>query len=66
MKTTIKINGMSCSHCENRVKNALLNVPGVTDAEVSAKDGSATVTHEGADINALAAAVEDAGYDVVK
>ncbi|KAB1192972.1 heavy metal transporter [Haloferax sp. MBLA0076] len=62
MSTTITVTGMTCEHCEGRVEDALAGVDGVTDATADREADSATV--EGAaDIDALVAAVEEAGYD---
>lgn len=35
----IKVNGMSCAHCEKAVASAAMAVEGVTDAKASAKKG---------------------------
>ena len=66
MKKTLKIEGMMCAHCEARVKNCLEALEGVKTAEVSCRDGSATVTLE-KDVSdaTLKKAVEDQGYRVV-
>ena len=64
MKKTLKVEGMMCMHCEKRVKDALCAVEGVTSAEASAKDGTATVVcAENTDAEKLKAAVEGAGYE---
>lgn len=47
MKKILRIDGMMCGHCENRVKTALEAVPGVAKAEVSHEKGSAVVTLNG-------------------
>ena len=53
---------MNCGGCEQRVRDALTTVSGVTAVSVDHSSGSATV--EGStDVAALVAAVEDAGYD---
>jgi copper ion binding protein len=66
MKTTLKINGMSCEHCVKHVKEALEGVGGVTSAKVSLKTNSAEVTHdEKAELLQMKAAVAEAGYEVV-
>lgn len=64
MKTTLKIKGMMCAHCEARVKAALEAVPGVTGVQVSHKRGAAVVDGD-ADRETLTAAVKSAGYEVV-
>jgi copper ion binding protein len=66
MKTVLQIEGMSCAHCVQHVKDALGAIAGVNSAEVSLKDKSAAVDHgDGVDLAALKAAVEEAGYEVV-
>ena len=64
---TLKIEGMMCEHCEARVKAAILAVGGVRSADVSHKTGTARVdaSPEVTDA-ALIAAIEAAGYTVVK
>lgn len=67
-KKTIQltVRGMTCGHCEMRVKKALLQVPGVIDAEASHERGQAVVTvdaKEDVPLAALIAAVESAGYE---
>ncbi|WP_254272350.1 heavy-metal-associated domain-containing protein [Haloarcula marina] len=62
MPTTITVDGMSCGHCEQTVADAIEAVSGVTRVTVDRTAGTATVEGE-ADSKALAAAVEDAGYE---
>jgi len=65
MKTILQIEGMSCAHCADHVKEALEAVPGISSAEVNLKDKSAQVEHEDkVDLAVLRAAVEEAGYEV--
>jgi copper chaperone CopZ len=40
----LKVKGMSCTHCEMRVKKALEAVEGVESAKANHKTGRATVT----------------------
>ncbi len=61
----LKIEGMMCPHCENRVKKALEALDGVQSAEVSHKTGTAVVRGENLDAAVLKAAVEAAGYKVL-
>ena len=44
MKTTLKVEGMMCGHCEARVKKALEALPEVDEAVVSHEAGTAIVT----------------------
>jgi copper ion binding protein len=64
MKTTLKIEGMSCDHCVKHVTEALENIAGVTSAKVSLKDKSAQVEHgDQVTVESLKAAVTEAGYE---
>ena len=65
MEKTMKIEGMMCGHCEARVKKALEELPGVTQAVVDHTAGTAVVTLN-ADVSdeTLKKAVEDQGYTV--
>jgi copper ion binding protein len=66
MKTTLKIEGMSCEHCVMHVKEALEGVGGVKSAKVSLKTNSADVNHdENATRAMMEEAVAEAGYKVV-
>ncbi|MFC6754169.1 heavy-metal-associated domain-containing protein [Halorubrum tibetense] len=62
--TTIEIEGMACGGCEENVVEALSAVPGVETATADHEAGTATVEGD-ADHDALAAAVEEAGYEPV-
>jgi copper ion binding protein len=66
MKTTLKIDGMSCDHCVKHVKDALEGVAGVQSAAVNLKKNSAEVKHgDAVSLDALKAAVVEAGYEVL-
>lgn len=65
MLKVIKIDGMSCGHCEMRVKTAL-NELGVEIIKVSAAEDLAEVKVENITDDQLTDAIEDAGYDVLE
>ena len=65
MENVIYVNGMMCPHCQARVEKACKAVPGVTDAVVDLKAKNVTVTGT-ADIEALKAAIIDAGYEIAE
>ena len=70
MEITLKIDGMMCSGCEKRVRNALMALSGVTaarhGARVSHEKGTAVVTTDGTvEKSALETAVLNQGYDIV-
>ena len=59
--THLKVNGMTCGHCQGAVKQALESVEGVQRAEVDLRSGTAKVEGS-ADVSTLVAAVEEEGY----
>lgn len=64
-RLTFEVSGMKCDGCADSVREALRGVDGVEDAEVSVDRGEARVrTADGTPRDALATAVEDAGYGV--
>lgn len=62
MATTLTVEGMSCSHCEQTVEEAVENVTGVRDAEAD-RDAEQVTVNGDADPKELVAVVKDAGYD---
>lgn len=58
----LTITGMSCGHCVASAEKALKAVAGVEDVEVTLEPGAAIVTGS-ASVEALVAAVTDAGYE---
>ena len=65
MEKTVKIKGMSCAHCSGRVQQALAALEGTQSVSVDHKSGKAKYVGSASD-EAIAAAVEGAGYTVVK
>jgi mercuric ion binding protein len=63
----LAVSGMSCEHCEMRVRNALMAVEGVIEAKVDHARGQAVVTvapDRDISLESLIAAVKEAGYEV--
>jgi copper ion binding protein len=64
---TYTVSGMTCSHCVNAVTEEVANIPGVTDVQVDLASGAVTVTSEApVEETALHAAVDEAGYELVR
>lgn len=63
---TLKVQGMTCQGCVASVTRVLKAVPGVRDVQVTLEPGTAKVSYDAsqATVQALEAAIEDAGYDV--
>jgi copper chaperone CopZ len=66
METTIKISGMSCSHCVAAVQKALAAVPGVTVREVGIGTARVGIDPAVGSLASAESAIDAAGYDVVK
>ncbi|MBE3575631.1 MAG: heavy-metal-associated domain-containing protein [Firmicutes bacterium] len=64
---TLKIEGMSCNHCKMAVEKALKSLAGVDTVQVDLAGGAAQVLYDPAKVGKqqMAAAVSDAGYQVV-
>lgn len=43
---TLKVDGMACGACENRVQKVAKTVDGVTEAVASHKSGTARITYD--------------------
>ena len=67
MTYTFKVNGMTCGHCEARIKNALLGVKGIKDVAIDLGSGIVNVTsEEEVGLDVMAAVVEETGYADIK
>ncbi len=65
METVIKVEGMMCKHCKAHVEKACKGVAGTVDAVVDLAAKNVTVTGT-PDLEALKAAIVEAGYEVVE
>ena len=64
MEKIIKVEGMSCSHCEARVSDALKKIDGVNEAVADHSQNQVKLTlSKEVDENILKDAVTNAGYD---
>ncbi|CAM3498026.1 heavy-metal-associated domain-containing protein [Cytobacillus oceanisediminis] len=63
-KISLKVVGMTCGHCEEAVKNALMSVDGVASVSVAFHEEQVEVEYdpEKATKKNLINAVEDQGY----
>ena len=59
------VRGMTCASCVRRVERALSSVEGVTAARVNLATEEASIEAEGVPLEALRAAVDRAGYDLL-
>lgn len=67
-KEKFVIKGMTCDHCAMHVTSVLEGLAGVKSAKVSLKKNEALVKFDAATtpVEDLAAAVKEAGYELVK
>jgi copper chaperone len=69
MKTDIlKVNGMSCGHCENAIVHALKKLDGVSSVTANAKNGMVSVTYDDSIIKTdlIIETIDDQGFDVTE
>lgn len=66
MKSTFKVEGMSCGHCINRVSQALQSIPGITVLSINLSSGIAQLELAGLpNLKELQAALSAAGaYEI--
>ena len=63
----IKVEGMVCGGCENRVKNAVGNIEGVTSVTADHTTGIVVVTSSDEVLESVVKEkIEDVGFDIVK
>ncbi|MGC5032874.1 heavy-metal-associated domain-containing protein [Micromonospora sp. DT229] len=64
--TTYQVQGMTCGHCVSAVSAEVTALPGVTEVAVDLAAGQVKVTSEQPlDDDAVRAAVDEAGYELV-
>jgi len=64
-KSTIKVNGMTCMGCVQKIEKAVSKVDGVKSVDVDLKSGEAVVEYDAnkTDVSKLEAAIAAVGYD---
>lgn len=66
LKKEIIIDGMSCGHCVNHVKETLSGLSGISKVEVNLEEQRAIVEGDNSiQDDAIKVAIDDAGYEVV-
>ncbi len=66
-KINLKVNGMVCNGCENRVKNALMNIEGVSKVKASYKKSLVTISaKDEVDVKDIENVIKNLGYEIVK
>ena len=62
METVIKVDGMHCQHCKEKIKTASESVANVSAAVVDLDGKKAVITHDNADMNAVVDAINALGF----
>jgi len=64
---TLNVEGMSCMHCVNAIKNAVGSLPGISKVDVDLEGKKVAVEYESNQVNIgkIKDKIEDAGYEVV-
>lgn len=63
--TSVTVQGMTCGHCTNAVETELAKIHGVTAVRAELETGVVNITSDtDLDAAAVAAAVDEAGYEV--
>ncbi len=66
MKTILKVEGMSCQHCENRVKTTVAEIAGVKSVEVNLAEKTVAIEHEeSVTVETLSSCINEQGYNVI-
>lgn len=66
-KINLKVKGMVCTGCENRVKNALSIIDGVENVEADYKTGMVVITlSKDIKIQDIEEKIDDLGFEITK
>lgn len=64
-ETIIKVEGMVCGGCENRVQNALKTIEGVENVVANYTNGTVKVTSKDeVEVSVMKEKIEDIGFEV--
>lgn len=65
-ETIIKVRGMMCNGCENRVKNALSELDGIESVEASHEEETVKIiSNQEINIDVIKEKIEDLGFEVI-
>lgn len=61
----LNVDGMSCSHCEECIKNSLEKLNGVKEVFVDLKGKTVSLKFENILLDEIKQTIEEQGYDVI-
>lgn len=64
-ETVLRVEGMACGGCENRIQNAIKNMEGIEEVVANHKEGTVTIVAKEMDINVIKEKIEDLGFNVL-
>jgi copper chaperone len=66
-KTVLKVDGMSCGHCEIAVQDAVRKLPGIKKVKASKRKKEAVVEYDSGAVTLaqIRAAISETGYEVL-
>lgn len=66
-KETIKVEGMSCGHCEIAVQDAIRKLPGINKAKANKRKKQAVIDYDESQVSLeqIVSAVNAIGYDAM-
>lgn len=64
-QVTLRVEGMSCGHCVNAIESALKDLGASGKVDLAGKTVEVTFDEGKLQLDAIKAAIEDQGYDVV-
>ncbi len=64
-QVTLRVEGMSCGHCVNAIESALKDLGASGKVDLAGKTVEVTFDEGKLQLEAIKAAIEDQGYDVV-
>lgn len=67
IETIIKVKGMECTGCENRIKNALETMDGIVSVDASHATGIVNIkTNEQVSKSVISEKIADLGFEVIE
>ena len=66
-KTTLRVEGMSCGHCEAAVQDAVLRLPGIRKVKADSRKKEVALKYDPSQVSLdqISEAIGEAGYEVV-
>ena len=61
----LKVKGMHCEGCENRIKNSLSTIDGIAEVIANHKDGTVIIkTNKDIDLDNIKERIDDLGFEI--